>query len=84
MLTQRFDSALCFAAKLHRLQFRKNTEIPYIGHLLGVAALVIDDAGSEDEAIAVSSMIPLKIRVSTIRATALRCAFTSTISLELQ
>ena len=51
MLTQRFDSALSFAAELHRLQVRKNTEIPYLGHLLGVAALVIEDGGSEDEAI---------------------------------
>ena len=51
MLTQRFDSALCFAAKLHRLQVRKCTEIPYLGHLLAVAALVIEDGGSEDEAI---------------------------------
>ena len=52
MLTHRFDSALSFAAELHRTQFRKGTQIPYLGHLLTVAALVIDDGGSEDEAIA--------------------------------
>ena len=52
MLTQRFDSALSFASKLHQTQFRKGTQIPYLGHLLAVAALVIDDGGSEDEAIA--------------------------------
>jgi (p)ppGpp synthase/HD superfamily hydrolase len=51
MLTQRFDAALCFAADLHRSQFRKGTKIPYIGHLLAVTALVIEDGGSEDEAI---------------------------------
>jgi HD domain len=52
MLTERFDTALSFASKLHRLQVRKGTEIPYLGHLLAVAALVIEDGGSEDEAIA--------------------------------
>jgi len=52
MLTQRFDVALLFAAKLHRYQPRKGTQIPYLGHLLAVAALVIEDGGSEDEAIA--------------------------------
>jgi len=52
MLTDRFDAALLFAAKLHRSQSRKGPKIPYLGHLLAVAALVIDDGGSEDEAIA--------------------------------
>lgn len=33
-------------------QFRKGTKIQYIGHLLAVGALVIEDGGSEDEAIA--------------------------------
>jgi len=52
MLSQRFDSAFVFAAKLHKSQVRKGTKIPYLGHLLGVTALVIEDGGSEDEAIA--------------------------------
>jgi (p)ppGpp synthase/HD superfamily hydrolase len=52
MLTQRFEAALSFVAQLHRLQFRKGTQVPYFGHLLAVAALVIDDGGSEEEAIA--------------------------------
>jgi (p)ppGpp synthase/HD superfamily hydrolase len=52
MLIERFDTALAFVSKLHRLQTRKGTEIPYLGHLLAVAALVIEDGGSEDEAIA--------------------------------
>jgi (p)ppGpp synthase/HD superfamily hydrolase len=52
MLTERFDAALCFVAELHRSQPRKGTNIPYLGHLLAVAALVIEDGGSEDEAIA--------------------------------
>jgi len=51
MLTERFDAALSFVAELHRTQPRKGTHTPYLGHLLGVAALVIEDLGSEDEAI---------------------------------
>jgi (p)ppGpp synthase/HD superfamily hydrolase len=51
-LTEQFDNALSFAAELHRQQPRKGTKIPYMGHLLAVAALVIEDGGSEDEAIA--------------------------------
>jgi (p)ppGpp synthase/HD superfamily hydrolase len=48
----RFDDALLFASQLHREQRRKGGTIPYLGHLLGVAAIVIDAGGSEDEAIA--------------------------------
>jgi (p)ppGpp synthase/HD superfamily hydrolase len=50
--TTRFEAALTYAAHLHRDQTRKGTDIPYVGHLLGVASLVIEDGGSEDEAIA--------------------------------
>lgn len=52
MFTTRFDDALTFAHGLHRRQKRKTSGVPYIGHPLGVAALVIEDGGSEDEAIA--------------------------------
>jgi (p)ppGpp synthase/HD superfamily hydrolase len=52
MFSRRFDRALTYAADVHRLQRRKGTEIPYIGHLLGVASAVIDNRGTEDEAIA--------------------------------
>jgi GTP pyrophosphokinase len=51
-LTPRFDKALAYAARLHRVQTRKGTEIPYVAHLLGVAALVLEDGGDEDETIA--------------------------------
>jgi hypothetical protein len=47
-----FDRALAYAAALTREQTRKGTDIPYIAHLLAVAAIVIEDGGSEDEAIA--------------------------------
>ncbi len=52
MLSQRFDAALVFASELHRMQLRKGTSIPYISHLLAVAALVIEHGGHEDQAIA--------------------------------
>lgn len=51
-LTARFDDAFRYAHDLHREQTRKGTESAYIGHLLGVASIVLDDGGSEDEAIA--------------------------------
>ena len=50
-LTERFDDALRYAHDLHRGQQRKGNGAAYIGHLLGVASIVIDDGGSEDEAI---------------------------------
>jgi GTP pyrophosphokinase len=51
-LGDRFDRALALASKLHRNQPRKGTTIPYVAHLVGVAALVLEDGGNEDEAIA--------------------------------
>jgi GTP pyrophosphokinase len=48
----RFEEALLFAAQLHRDQTRKASGIPYITHLLAVAALVGEAGGSEDEVIA--------------------------------
>lgn len=52
LLSERFEEALGFAAKLHVRQIRKGSGIPYISHLLSVAALVMEDHGSEDEVIA--------------------------------
>ncbi|PZO53453.1 MAG: phosphohydrolase [Phormidesmis priestleyi] len=51
VLGERFEQALLYAAQLHRQQRRKVTGVPYISHLLGVAALVIEDGGCEDSAI---------------------------------
>jgi (p)ppGpp synthase/HD superfamily hydrolase len=52
ILGERFEQALQFAAATHRTQTRKGSGIPYVGHLLGVCSLVIEDGGDEDEAIA--------------------------------
>lgn len=51
-LTARFDDALAYTHGVHRGQTRKGNGSPYIGHLLGVASIVMDDGGSEDEVIA--------------------------------
>jgi (p)ppGpp synthase/HD superfamily hydrolase len=51
-LTTRVDRAVELAHRVHRRQARKGTQIPYLAHVLGVAAIVLEDGGSEDEAIA--------------------------------
>lgn len=51
-LSDRFNDALVYAHNLHRHQPRKGRDIPYIGHLLGVASLVLENGGDEDMAIA--------------------------------
>ncbi len=52
LLAARFEEALQYAVRLHARQLRKGTRVPYAAHLLAVAALVLEDGGSEDEAIA--------------------------------
>lgn len=49
---ERFEEALGYAARLHRTQKRKGTNIPYVMHLLAVAAIVGENGGTEDEVIA--------------------------------
>jgi (p)ppGpp synthase/HD superfamily hydrolase len=51
-LTAKFESALVYATRLHANQTRKINGIPYITHLLSVAALVLEAGGTETEAIA--------------------------------
>ena len=51
-LTERFSEALVYAADLHCAQRRKGTDVPYISHLLSVAAIVLEHGATEDEAIA--------------------------------
>ncbi len=52
MLTDRFARAALYAIELHRTQTRKATSIPYVTHLFAVCSLVLEDRGTEDEAIA--------------------------------
>jgi (p)ppGpp synthase/HD superfamily hydrolase len=52
VLTDRFDRALLYATHVHGGQVRKETEIPYVAHLLAVSATVLEYGGDEDQAIA--------------------------------
>jgi len=51
-VSDRFHNALAYASQLHAAQTRKGTKIPYISHLMAVAAIVMEADGTEDEAIA--------------------------------
>lgn len=51
-LTDKFASALIYATRLHANQTRKISGVPYVAHLLSVAALVLEAGGNEEEAIA--------------------------------
>ena len=51
-LTTRFIDAVSLARDCHEGQQRKGSAIPYLSHPLGVASLVLEYGGSEDEAIA--------------------------------
>ena len=51
-ITPRYGEALQWAEQLHRQQRRKGKQVPYISHLISVSALVWEDGGSEDQAIA--------------------------------
>ncbi|MGH3558300.1 MAG: HD domain-containing protein, partial [Mycobacterium sp.] len=51
-LTPAFVEAVRYAAEKHATQTRKGSDIPYLGHLLSVAGLVIDADGTETQAIA--------------------------------
>jgi len=52
MLTDRFVAAVSFAAHVHAAQVRKGTNVPYVSHPLGVASLVLEFGGDEDQAVA--------------------------------
>ena len=47
-LSERFDDALLFAARHHREQLRKGSQVPYMSHLMSVSALVLEHGGTED------------------------------------
>jgi (p)ppGpp synthase/HD superfamily hydrolase len=51
-LTERFTRAVDMARTIHKDDVRKGTKIPYLAHLLSVAAIVLEHGGSEDDAIA--------------------------------
>lgn len=52
MLGEKFDAAMLRANEWHRDHLRKQTKIPYVSHLLAVTALVLENGGDEEQAIA--------------------------------
>lgn len=50
--SSRFEEALVYATRLHIRQMRKGRDVPYVAHLLAVTALVLENGGDEDQAIA--------------------------------
>ena len=51
-LSPKFPDALLYAGELHGRQRRKGSGIPFMAHLLGVASIVLEDGGDEEEGIA--------------------------------
>ncbi|MDF2766044.1 MAG: metal dependent phosphohydrolase [Rhodospirillales bacterium] len=51
-LGQRFERALIYALHVHGGHVRKGTSVPYFSHLMAVSATVIENGGTETEAIA--------------------------------
>ena len=66
LLTGRFNRALLYANHVHGGQVRKRTSIPYIAHLLAVAATVLEYGGAEDTRLLVCCMTPWKIRAGSL------------------
>ena len=52
VLGERFEHALAYAHRAHRLQTRKGTNIPYTSHLLAVASIALELGADENQAIA--------------------------------
>jgi len=54
LLSRQFTQALVMAAEWHAAQRRKKDDriVPYISHLLTVASFILEDDGTEEEAIA--------------------------------
>lgn len=50
-LSGQFEKALAYATRIHGGQRRKKTRIPYIAHILGVAAIAMEYGADETEAI---------------------------------
>lgn len=51
-LSENYLKALQFAYTAHDSQIRKGSEVPYISHLMSVSAIVMENNGTEEQAIA--------------------------------
>jgi GTP pyrophosphokinase len=76
----RFDAALSLACQLHRNQVRKGSAVPYITHLLAVAAIVGENGGSEDEAIAALLHDAIEDQGGTATEQLIRAQFGDTVA----
>lgn len=70
MLTARFDDAVSYASALHRTQVRKESGVPYVAHLLAVAASVLE-SGEADEDVAIAALLHDAIEDQGVTALAL-------------
>jgi (p)ppGpp synthase/HD superfamily hydrolase len=52
LLSERFLEAFTMAYRLHNQQTRKGSNTPYVSHLMAVSALVLENGGNENQAIA--------------------------------
>jgi len=48
----RLAEGVTYALEIHAEQLRKGSSVPYVSHLLGVAGLVLEHGGDEEQAIA--------------------------------
>jgi len=51
-LSPNFDEALAYATRAHSNQTRKGSGVPYVAHVLGVAAIALEYSANKPEAIA--------------------------------
>ena len=49
---EKFERAVVYVARVHGDHYRKGTRVPYVTHLLAVAAIVGENGGTEDEVVA--------------------------------
>jgi (p)ppGpp synthase/HD superfamily hydrolase len=75
MLTSRFEEALVYAFNLHKKQTRKSISVPYFGHLMGVASLVLEAGGDEDTAIAALLHDAVEDQGGLATLETIRCSF---------
>jgi (p)ppGpp synthase/HD superfamily hydrolase len=73
VITRRLADALDFAVRAHGDQIRKGTTIPYVSHVLGVAALVLEGGGDED--LAIAGLLHDVLEDTSASATQIREAF---------
>jgi (p)ppGpp synthase/HD superfamily hydrolase len=80
ILSPRFEQALVYVAILHSGQARKSSSIPYISHLLSVAALALENGANEDEAVAALLHDAVEDAGGAPRLEDIRCRFGSVVA----